>query len=337
MLIPYQVEAAHPRLPWVNFSLIGVTTLIFIALLSGNLLDDLLKAMILDGWNPTGLVGHMLIHGSLYHLIGNMIFLWVFGNAVCSKIGNAQFALLYLAMGLLAATTHNLFDGSPAVGASGAINGVVGMFLAICPVIRIHCFYFFFFRVWGTFRITAFWIILFWFATDIYGAASNSAGIAYWGHIGGFLAGLGIGLLMLRFNCIELPDYAMPTLYDYMTGRHKEKPDSRSNRPTHPVSDSISQTSAFASTPQSPDETGAWRYVEWYDSVNGTLLGRTAINGLSLPQLRVLTGAGKDDLLHEHWPLSTDKIPLIQRHACGAIPIGTFDYYFAAYGEEAPV
>ena len=111
------------RLPIVNCCVIGVTCLIFFFLLIGD--TDALHVFILQDWGPLGIVGHMFLHGDIVHLIGKMLFLWVFGNAICAKVGNVAYIATYLGLGVLAAIVHLLADGAPAVRASGAINGIV--------------------------------------------------------------------------------------------------------------------------------------------------------------------------------------------------------------------
>jgi len=158
---------------------------------------------VLDGWKITGLFGHMWLHGGLFHLIGNLIFLWLFGNAVCSKIGNIFYLPAYVVLGLIAAVSHLIFIGGPMIGASGAINGIVGMYLVFFPENSISCFFFLFFHP-VTFSISGYWMILLWFAFDIWGAVSGGQGVAYFAHIGGFAAGFGLAILMLKAKWVEM-------------------------------------------------------------------------------------------------------------------------------------
>ncbi len=201
MLIPYTVDVPMVRLPIANFALIAVT--IVLSVLAFGAETEMVNSLILDGWRPGGLLGHMFIHLDPLHLLGNMIFLWVFGNAVCAKIGNGYYLLAYLALGLLAAAAHNLLDGRPAVGASGAINGVVGLFLILYPLNEISCFYFVFIRG-GVFSVSSVWMILFWLAWDLWGAAAGGGNVAYMAHLGGFAGGAGIGVLLLKSGMIEM-------------------------------------------------------------------------------------------------------------------------------------
>ena len=102
MLIPYQVDVPMSRWPYMNFLLIGVVTLVSLAALMG--VDEISgRQMVLTGWSPAGMFGHMLLHADMVHLIGNMLFLWVFGNAVCAKITNTVYLPFFVALGLVAA------------------------------------------------------------------------------------------------------------------------------------------------------------------------------------------------------------------------------------------
>jgi membrane associated rhomboid family serine protease len=155
--------------------------------------------LILDGWGIKGLLGHMWLHGGFFHLFGNMWFLLVFGNAVCAKIGNLRYLLMYILFGISAGVAHLLLDGDPALGASGAINGVVGMYLVLFPENGIKCYLFCWFIVYfylKSFIVRSFWMILFWLFWDIYGAIWGSDSVGYFAHLGGFAAGFGIAWLM---------------------------------------------------------------------------------------------------------------------------------------------
>ncbi len=139
---------------------------------------------------------HMFMHGGFMHLLGNIWFLWLFGDNIEDRMGSFRFIIFYLVAGLIAALSHGLTDTSgiiPMIGASGAISGVIGAYIILFPYARIHTvlFVFFFFR---TIRIPA-WIFLgFWFVGQVfYGFQSlgvSGAGVAFFAHIGGFIAGV---------------------------------------------------------------------------------------------------------------------------------------------------
>jgi membrane associated rhomboid family serine protease/DNA-directed RNA polymerase subunit RPC12/RpoP len=164
----------------------------------------------LRGWSFKGLFGYMWLHGSLPHLLGNLLFLWIFGNAVCAKIGNLRYLLLYVLLGVAAGIIHLLFSRGAVVGASGAINGVVGMYLVLFYQNDITCV----FAFWlimpyvRAFAVSSIWMILFWIGWNVIGALiPGSSHVAYFAHLGGFAAGFGIALLMCRQGWITMEKY----------------------------------------------------------------------------------------------------------------------------------
>jgi membrane associated rhomboid family serine protease len=167
-------------------------------------------ALLLDGWSVKGLLGYMWLHGGILHLLGNMWFLLVFGNAVCAKIGNLRYLLMYILFGVASGVVHLLFGGGPVLGASGAINGVVGMYLVLFPENGITCYFFFWFILYclRSFVIRSFWMILFWLFWDIYGAFWGSdTGVAYFAHLGGFATGFGMAFLMCMKGWLTMERY----------------------------------------------------------------------------------------------------------------------------------
>lgn len=221
MFIPYSTEVLIKRWPATNLAIIGlcVVALAVTLIAAGPTLDEgetlgPLEMFVLRGWHPVQLAGDMFLHASLWHLFFNMLYLWVFGNAVCEKTGNLVYACVFLVCGALSGTAHLLFDGGPAVGASGAINGVIGFYLVLYPVNRVNCFYFFFIKA-GTFAVAGFWLILLWFGVDAWCAISGAGGnTAYWAHVGGILVGFLLGLLFLGCGWVKMRDYDNPTLLD---------------------------------------------------------------------------------------------------------------------------
>jgi membrane associated rhomboid family serine protease len=168
--------------------------------------------LILRGWSLKGLVGYMWLHAGLFHLLGNMWFLWIFGNAICAKIGNLRYLPLYVFLGVVAAVAHLLGGAGSAVGASGAINGIVGMYLFLFFENEITCLL----VVWLILPIYVRWftvgsvsMILFWLFWDIMGLAvfRGSSNVAYFAHVGGFAAGFGTAWLMCRTGWITMERY----------------------------------------------------------------------------------------------------------------------------------
>jgi membrane associated rhomboid family serine protease len=151
----------------------------------------------LNGWG-TGLVTYSWLHVYIVHLIGNLLFLWPFGNAVCSKIGNGAYLLVYLLLGVLGGVIHLLFGvgGAAAFGAGVAINGVVGMYIVFFPENSISCF-FFLPRPMSA-SIMGYWVILVWILFDVFAALHGVRGVTYVSHIFGLTAGFGLAVLMLK-------------------------------------------------------------------------------------------------------------------------------------------
>jgi membrane associated rhomboid family serine protease len=138
----------------------------------------------------------MFLHGTWFHLIGNMWFLHIFGNNVEDVMGRGRFVAFYLLCGLAAAAAQMAAGPSsavPMVGASGAIGGVMGGYVLLYPWARIRTFVFLFFV-----EIPAIFMLGYWFLLQLAGsAAANSdvGGVAVWAHVGGFVAGLALVLL----------------------------------------------------------------------------------------------------------------------------------------------
>jgi membrane associated rhomboid family serine protease len=221
LLFPYRVETLTARNPWTNLAIIAATSIVSILTFTIDAIpEDTVSSMVLNGWHANGLLGHMLLHAGWMHLIGNMLMLYVFGNAVCGIMGQAEYFLLYLGGGLLAGVAHLLIDGTPAIGASGAISGIMGVYLAVYPVNRIEIFWMFWIR-FGTFSIPGWVVIGGYFVLDLLGAFVGHGGTAYWAHIGGTVAGFGLGLVLLKYQLVIVGDYDNPTALDYFTGRAK--------------------------------------------------------------------------------------------------------------------
>ena len=177
---------------------------------SGLAPNSILGKWALKGWGIRGLFGHMWLHGGFLHIIGNLIFLWVFGNAVCAKISNKIYLPMYIVFGLIAGLSHLIFSGGAMIGASGAINGVVGMFLVFFPENEVNCLWVLFLPYVRRISVSSYWIILMWFVFDVLGAIFSSrvmGGVAYFAHVGGFVAGFGFGILMLKMKWIGVERY----------------------------------------------------------------------------------------------------------------------------------
>lgn len=138
----------------------------------------------------------MFLHGSLLHIAGNMLFLWVFGNNIEDRMGIPGYIAFYLAAGLVATAAHVLVQPNstiPVVGASGAIAGVMGAYLVLFPDVRIRSLIILIFLVF--FRdIAAKWLLGFWFVSQFF--TNPNAGVAWVAHVGGFVFGALVALLL---------------------------------------------------------------------------------------------------------------------------------------------
>ena len=139
------------------------------------------------------LITSMFLHGGWMHLIGNMLYLWVFGNNIEDAMGHAKYIAFYLTCGILAALSHALTDPSssiPMVGASGAISGILGAYLLLFPRAKVLVMM----PALGATRVPAAIVLGMWFVMQLLSGGmsigSEGGGVAFFAHIGGFLAGM---------------------------------------------------------------------------------------------------------------------------------------------------
>ena len=157
----------------------------------------------------TGLFASMFLHGGVLHLAGNMLFLWVFGDNVEDALGHGRYLLFYLGSGVAAALLQGLLAPSslvPMVGASGAIAGVLGAYFVLFPHARVVTVVPLFF-LFPLVEVPAFLFLLLWFLLQFWQgsaalvssgrAGAAAGGVAWWAHVGGFAAGIGL-LVLLR-------------------------------------------------------------------------------------------------------------------------------------------
>ena len=230
MFLPYAADTPMQRIPYANFAMIAVNILVYLYMLTmseGQLTKFLLEyglgeseleiLYVLHNVDNSvlGWITYMFIHAGFIHLLGNMIFLWVFGNVVCSKLGTVRYLLAYLGWGLAAAILHTLTGGGLVVGASGAINGVVGMYFILFPFNQVSLLMILF-VITRVIRCSGFWIIGMWFVFDIWGALGGTgSGVAYFAHVGGFLAGAATGTAVLYFGWVKMVYGEMSLLHHF--------------------------------------------------------------------------------------------------------------------------
>lgn len=209
MLFPIRDHNPSGRTPYVTYLLLMANIAIFLSY-AGALQDPRLINGIWYTWAMIPervsagdgihtLLTSIFLHGGFMHLIGNMLFLWIFGDNVEDTLGHWRFLGFYLATGILASAAQYItepYSQVPMVGASGAIAGVMGAYLLLFPKARVDIMIVLivFFRV---LPIPAWIMLALWFGMQFVGglgAEAGTGGVAYWAHAGGFVAGLLLAL-----------------------------------------------------------------------------------------------------------------------------------------------
>jgi membrane associated rhomboid family serine protease len=212
-IVPFVKDNPVRRIPWVVLGLIVVNTALLIATWSAGNTQALFMKY---GFTPAhpelrAVMTSMFLHAGFWHLAGNMFFLWMFGNQVENAFGHWFFAAVYLVCGFAAAGLHyllNLHSAVPCVGASGAISGIVGAFAVLFPRAKFDLDIYlgwwhvktFPARTWGA---VGAWVAE-QFVLGLITQATHSMGIAFWAHVGGFLAGMLIAAVFLMVVPREL-------------------------------------------------------------------------------------------------------------------------------------
>lgn len=160
--------------------------------------------------NVVTLITSLFLHGGFFHLAGNMLYLWIFGDNVESIMGHFRFLVFYLCCGVIATMTHVFIDPSatiPMIGASGAISGVLAAYLVRFPHAKVHILIIFFFFI-RVVKVSAVFVLGFWFLVQILNGLGTlgvrGGGVAWFAHIGGFAAGLVLVFLFTKKKRIQI-------------------------------------------------------------------------------------------------------------------------------------
>jgi membrane associated rhomboid family serine protease len=216
-MIPVSDEPRTRIFPFVNVSIIVACVAVFVYELTLSEADlnqfffdyGVVPAELVDwlenpsGWEqPLTVVTSAFVHGGFLHLLGNMVFLWVFGDNIEDALGHVLYVLFYLACAVGAVALQVAVDTEqviPMVGASGAISGVMGGYFILHPTARIDALFVFFILPVPAFVLIGFWVGL----QVLVGVASIGSdatqNVAVWAHIGGFVTGLGLMLVARPF------------------------------------------------------------------------------------------------------------------------------------------
>jgi rhomboid family protein len=208
--VPLYDDNPTARPPIVTYFLIGLCTGAFLWQLGHNerlvlYSYGMIPAELFGLWRPprpyqvlpawAKILTSMFLHGGWFHLLGNMLYLWIFGNNVEDVLGRGRYLLFYLCCGGAAALSQALVSPAshiPMVGASGAIAGVLGAYLLLHPAANVRCFVWIviFFRI---VNVPAWTMLGLWFVMQLVSGLSVAAGrpgVAFWAHVGGFVTGL---------------------------------------------------------------------------------------------------------------------------------------------------
>jgi membrane associated rhomboid family serine protease len=227
-MLPIRDRNPVAIVPYVTYSLIVANVLFFLLEFSlnfGGQLDPFIErwAMvprdILAGGGLITLLTSMFLHGGIMHVFGNMLYLFVFGNNIEEALGHGRFLVFYLFCGLCASSLHILFNASsgiPTLGASGAIAGVLGAYVILFPRAKVDTLIFAFFITWITLPAAA--VLVFWFVLQVFSGVWSivgyaAGGVAYFAHVGGFVAGA-LLVLPLRGR-VKPPPKDPPRLIKY--------------------------------------------------------------------------------------------------------------------------
>ncbi|MBD2113377.1 MULTISPECIES: rhomboid family intramembrane serine protease [Cyanophyceae] len=221
-MVPLHDDNPTTITPVVTYGLIGINIAVFVFQLSLSQegIDGFFDAWALVPAQLTGsfqgalqapiyewitLLSSQFLHGGFFHIGGNLLYLWVFGNNIEDRLGHIKFLIFYLGCGALAGLTQWIFDPSsalPTIGASGAIAGVMGAYILRFPRARIVTLIPLII-IFTTVRIPAVFFLGFWFVqqalfsiASLGSDAGSGGGVAYWAHSGGFVFGLILGPLL---------------------------------------------------------------------------------------------------------------------------------------------
>lgn len=221
VFIPYKTDAPVRRFPVVNVSLIVLNVIVFLftAAFSGHGGKILAWGKAFEEWgvlDPRNLhlhqfVTYQFLHADILHILGNMLFLWVFGNGVNSKMGNVAYLMFYLAAGIFAGAGFVMTSANPCLGASGAIAGVTTAFLVLYPHSMVSVFYWIFI-IFDWFHVRALWLIVLkiivWdniISPNL--LAGGYTAVAYTAHLAGYLFGFSLCLLLLLVKALPRDQY----------------------------------------------------------------------------------------------------------------------------------
>ncbi len=225
MFLPIRTDQPLRRKPVINIAIIVITVAVH-AVLSGpqaQHLRDIAEGFVLDPHNTKWyqFITSLFLHADWMHLLSNMLFLYIFGNAVEDRLGKVGYVGFYLAGGVMACLGHCMTSDSRLLGASGAVSAVSGGFLVLFPMTHVTILFWFFFI--GFFQIPSMYFILFYFAKDVLYHFADVGRVAYMAHIAGTVFGFVVCTLLLRSRVLPREPYDMISMWQHWRRRQQFK------------------------------------------------------------------------------------------------------------------
>ncbi|HEX7154024.1 MAG TPA: rhomboid family intramembrane serine protease [Thermoanaerobaculia bacterium] len=234
-MLPLRDENPRRSVPVVTYTLVAINIAAFIwEVMQGPLLERRIfdiafipARYFIPGYVIPDLYSmfvSMFLHGGLMHIGSNMLYLWVFGDNIEDRLGRFRYLLFYLLCGIIATLAHAFFNPAsniPTIGASGAIAGVLGAYLILFPRTQVMTLIPIFFFI--TVRhIPAIFVLGFWFVLQLFSGvgslgvrdAQDAGGVAYWAHIGGFVAGMALIAVLGGMRKPARPEPEYPWWYN---------------------------------------------------------------------------------------------------------------------------
>jgi membrane associated rhomboid family serine protease len=206
MFFPIRSDRRLNHTPWLNITLIALNVVVFL-LTRQSLHNPAVERYFLNPRAPTLLTffTYQFLHEGPMHIIGNMVFLYVFGNSVEDRLGKVGYAAFYLSGGIIAGLGHCLTSSAPVLGASGAVACVTGAYLALFPLSNITIVYWFF--IIGTFEVSGLLLICFQIGENVVLQVMGSGNVAYMAHLFGYVYGFLVGMALLGVRLLPREPY----------------------------------------------------------------------------------------------------------------------------------
>ena len=221
LLLPLKTDSKLQSAPWANWALIAANIAVFaITALSSS---ETFAGWALNSQRPElhQFISYAFLHAGIWHLVGNMIFLYIFGNNICDKLGNLSYIAFYLAGAVFSGIGYVAINqGGMVVGASGAVAAVTGAYLALLPRSRITMFYWLFILI-GVYEVPSLWVIGIFFLQDVFSSFSPNSNVAHIAHVSGSIFGFLVCLLLLKTRILARDQFDMVALIDRWNRRRQ--------------------------------------------------------------------------------------------------------------------